>query len=95
MLLRGRSCKNGASCGCSLCRCQAGGFRRRAGIIGGNGAGKTTLFRMMLGAQQADGGSITLGETVVPMYVEQERGDLASHKQARPPPGHHLFTLPG
>ena len=94
MLLRGDSCEHDGSClqplPVSAWRglCQAGGpvpgwrGRRRAGIIGGNGAGKTTLFRMMLGSQQADGGSITLGETVVPMYVEQERGDLASHKRA-------------
>ena len=34
------------------------------GIIGGNGAGKTTLFRMILGREQADSGSINVGDTV-------------------------------
>jgi ATP-binding cassette ChvD family protein len=43
------------------------------GIIGPNGAGKTTLFRMMMGGEQPDGGSVKLGETVVPGYVDQNR----------------------
>src|SRR5690606_34149655 len=34
------------------------------GIIGGNGAGKTTFLRMLVGQEQPDSGSITLGETV-------------------------------
>lgn len=49
------------------------------GIIGGNGAGKTTLFRMILGREEPDSGSVTVGETVVPMWVEQDR-DLSSDK---------------
>lgn len=43
------------------------------GIVGGNGAGKSTLFRCIMGEQQPDSGSIELGETVVPMYVSQDR----------------------
>ncbi len=58
--------------------------RAVAGIIGGNGAGKTTLFKMLLGQEAADGGSISLGNTVVPMWVEQERG-LDSDKCAVTP----------
>ena len=34
------------------------------GIIGPNGAGKSTLFRMLTGAEQADAGTIDVGETV-------------------------------
>ncbi|MEO6324947.1 MAG: energy-dependent translational throttle protein EttA [Thermoanaerobaculia bacterium] len=43
------------------------------GIIGPNGAGKTTLFKMMMGLEQADGGKLQVGETVVPSYVDQNR----------------------
>jgi sulfate-transporting ATPase len=46
------------------------------GIIGANGAGKTTLFRMILGHEPADHGSITIGDTVQLSYVDQERDDL-------------------
>jgi ATP-binding cassette ChvD family protein len=46
------------------------------GIIGGNGAGKSTLFRMISGREEADSGSITLGETVDIAFVEQSREDL-------------------
>ena len=51
----------------------AGGI---AGIIGANGAGKTTLFRMIAGQEQPDGGSLRLGDTVVPGYVDQSRDSL-------------------
>ena len=34
------------------------------GVIGANGAGKTTLFRMIVGQDKPDAGSITLGDTV-------------------------------
>ena len=47
------------------------------GIIGANGAGKTTLFRMIVGQEPADRGSITIGDTVQLSYVDQERDDLA------------------
>jgi ATP-binding cassette ChvD family protein len=43
------------------------------GIIGPNGAGKTTLFRMIVGAETADAGSLKLGETVQIAYSDQSR----------------------
>ena len=46
------------------------------GVIGANGAGKTTLFRMMIGAETADSGSLTVGETVKLAYVDQSRDSL-------------------
>ena len=46
------------------------------GIIGANGAGKTTLFRMILGQEPPDSGSITVGDTVQLAYVDQSRDDL-------------------
>jgi energy-dependent translational throttle protein EttA len=50
------------------------------GIIGPNGAGKTTLFRMLVGQEQPDAGSITVGDTVQLSYVDQSRDDLAADK---------------
>jgi ATP-binding cassette ChvD family protein len=47
------------------------------GVIGPNGAGKTTLFRMITGQEQPDGGSLRVGETVEPAYVDQNRDALA------------------
>jgi len=49
------------------------------GIIGGNGAGKSTLFRMIVGKDQPDAGSITVGDTVKLAYVDQNR-DLDGSK---------------
>jgi sulfate-transporting ATPase len=46
------------------------------GIIGANGAGKTTLFKMMVGQEQPDSGTITIGSTVSFAYVDQSRDDL-------------------
>jgi ATPase subunit of ABC transporter with duplicated ATPase domains len=43
------------------------------GIIGPNGAGKTTLFRMIVGEEKPDSGTLRVGETVVPAYVQQGR----------------------
>lgn len=43
------------------------------GVIGPNGAGKTTLFRMIVGKDKPDAGSLTTGETVTVGYVDQER----------------------
>ena len=43
------------------------------GVIGPNGAGKTTLFRMIIGDEKPDAGSIRLGETVKLGYVDQNR----------------------
>jgi energy-dependent translational throttle protein EttA len=50
------------------------------GIIGPNGAGKTTLFRLITGQEQPDEGSIVLGETVKPTYVDQHRDVLDADK---------------
>jgi ATP-binding cassette ChvD family protein len=50
------------------------------GVIGGNGAGKTTLFRMIVGEEKPDGGSLTLGETVKLAYVDQSRDALDAGK---------------
>ena len=43
------------------------------GIIGPNGAGKTTLFRMIAGKEKADGGALTIGDTVQHAYLDQAR----------------------
>jgi sulfate-transporting ATPase len=49
------------------------------GVIGPNGAGKTTLFRMIVGKEQPDSGSIRVGDTVQLAYVDQDR-DLDASK---------------
>ncbi len=46
------------------------------GVIGPNGAGKTTLFKMIIGQETADIGSIRIGETVKLAYVDQNRDEL-------------------
>jgi ATP-binding cassette ChvD family protein len=46
------------------------------GVIGPNGAGKTTLFKMIIGQESADSGSIHIGETVKLAYVDQSRDEL-------------------
>jgi sulfate-transporting ATPase len=43
------------------------------GVIGPNGAGKTTLFRMIIGDEKPDNGTIRVGETVKLGYVDQNR----------------------
>ena len=43
------------------------------GVIGPNGAGKTTLFKMIMGLEKPDAGKLTVGETVVASYVDQNR----------------------
>jgi sulfate-transporting ATPase len=55
----------------------AGGI---VGIIGPNGAGKTTLFKMIVGQEKPDSGTITIGETVRLAYVDQERDTLDPKK---------------
>ena len=50
------------------------------GIIGPNGAGKTTLFRMIVGQEQPDSGTIRVGNTVKLGYVDQSRDSLAANK---------------
>ena len=46
------------------------------GIIGANGAGKTTLFKILVGTESPDQGSILIGETVKIAYVDQSRDAL-------------------
>jgi sulfate-transporting ATPase len=50
------------------------------GIIGPNGAGKTTLFRMLVGQEPPDTGSIEIGDTVVMSYVDQSRDELQADR---------------
>jgi ATP-binding cassette ChvD family protein len=50
------------------------------GIVGPNGAGKTTLFRIMVGQESLDEGSIKIGDTVQIAYVDQSRDDLDGSK---------------
>ncbi len=50
------------------------------GIIGPNGAGKTTLFRMIVGQETPDSGTIEIGDTVKLSYVDQSRDDLQADK---------------
>jgi ATP-binding cassette ChvD family protein len=50
------------------------------GVIGPNGAGKSTTFKMMVGQEQPDNGSIRLGETVQLAYVDQSRDSLDDSK---------------
>ncbi len=48
------------------------------GIIGPNGAGKSTLFKMIVGDEKPDEGTVTLGDTVKLAFVDQSRDTLAS-----------------
>ena len=50
------------------------------GVIGPNGAGKTTLFRLIMGLDQADGGTFEVGETVKLAYVDQQHKDIDPQK---------------
>jgi ATP-binding cassette ChvD family protein len=50
------------------------------GVIGPNGAGKTTLFRMLVGQEQPDGGTLRVGDTVQLAYVDQSRDRLDGSK---------------
>jgi ATP-binding cassette ChvD family protein len=50
------------------------------GVIGPNGAGKTTLFRMIIGQEKPDGGTLEIGETVKLGYVDQSRDTLNPNK---------------
>ncbi len=50
------------------------------GIVGPNGVGKSTLFRMLVGEEQPDSGSIIKGETVKISYVDQSHEDLVPEK---------------
>ena len=50
------------------------------GVIGANGAGKTTLFRMLVGKEAPDAGTLRLGDTVKIAYVDQSRDSLDPSK---------------
>jgi len=52
------------------------GRGERIGIVGPNGAGKTTLLKICLGLVEPDRGSVEVGPTVKPAYVDQKRSDL-------------------
>jgi energy-dependent translational throttle protein EttA len=46
------------------------------GVIGPNGAGKTTLFRLIIGSEKPDEGTLRVGETVKIAHVDQSRDSL-------------------
>ena len=50
------------------------------GVIGPNGAGKTTLFRLIMGVEQPDTGTITIGETAKISYVDQQHRSIDPDK---------------
>ena len=50
------------------------------GLIGPNGTGKTTLFRMVVGEEFPDSGTIEMGSSVELAYVDQHRHDLVGEK---------------
>ncbi len=50
------------------------------GVIGPNGVGKTTLFKMLIGEEKPDDGSVRIGETVQIAYVDQNRGGIDPKK---------------
>jgi ATPase subunit of ABC transporter with duplicated ATPase domains len=50
------------------------------GVIGPNGTGKTTLFKMIVGEEQPDSGTVRIGDTVQISYVDQSRSGLDPKK---------------
>jgi energy-dependent translational throttle protein EttA len=50
------------------------------GVIGPNGAGKTTLFKMIVGQEKPDSGTLRVGDTVKPAHVDQNRDALDDTK---------------
>jgi energy-dependent translational throttle protein EttA len=50
------------------------------GVIGPNGAGKTTMFRLIMGEEKPDAGTVTLGDTVQLAYVDQSHKDLEAER---------------
>lgn len=48
----------------------------RIGIIGPNGSGKSTLMKIIAGWQEADSGTVTVGQTVKMGYFSQESEDM-------------------
>ena len=65
------------------------------GVIGPNGAGKTTLFRMIIGQEKPDSGTIEIGESVHLGYVDQSRNSLDPKKNVweEISGGNELLTL--
>jgi ATP-binding cassette ChvD family protein len=50
------------------------------GVLGPNGVGKTTLFKMIVGEEKPDSGTIKVGETVSISYADQNRAGLDPNK---------------
>ncbi len=50
------------------------------GVIGPNGVGKTTLFKLLLGQEKANSGTITIGESVKIGYVDQDHAGIDPDK---------------
>tara|TARA_Y100000389_G_C17431562_1_gene502935 strand:- start:210 stop:1904 length:1695 start_codon:yes stop_codon:yes gene_type:complete len=50
------------------------------GVIGPNGAGKSTVFKMVMGEEQADVGSFSIGSTVKLAYVDQSHSNINPEK---------------
>ena len=67
------------------------------GIIGPNGVGKSTLFRMIMGEEKPDEGTITIGETVRLAYVDQSHKDLLPEKSIYEvvSQGHEVLNING
>ncbi len=65
------------------------------GIIGPNGAGKSTLFKMIMGIEQPDSGTLKVGETVQLAYVDQSRDTLDENKTVweEVSGGHDIITV--
>ncbi|NOT21627.1 MAG: energy-dependent translational throttle protein EttA [Nitrospiraceae bacterium] len=64
------------------------------GVIGPNGAGKTTMFRMIIGKEKPDTGTIKVGETVTLGYVDQDRSlDPAKSVYDIISEGHEMIQL--
>ena len=51
------------------------------GVIGPNGVGKSTLFKMIMGLEPVDGGTLDIGESVVISYVDQNREGIDPNKK--------------
>jgi energy-dependent translational throttle protein EttA len=51
------------------------------GVVGANGAGKTTLFRMIVGQEKPDAGTLRIGDSVIVAYVDQSRDSLRGDRQ--------------